>query len=93
MKRLPNPWILLPTLVAAGAGAVVGFFVTDASCAPDSCVGLASTVAAFGGLLTAAGVAVVVVLTAKSFSEWATHADREITTLADPDEPPTPPTC
>jgi hypothetical protein len=91
--RLPNPWILIPTLAAALGGAVVGYFVTNASCSPDGCVPLAAGVATISGLITAVGVAIVVVLAGKSLSEWQTHADREILTEDQPDTPPGPPTC
>ena len=89
--RIPNPWIALPALVAAVGGAVVGFFVTDASCAPDSCAPLAIGVATISAVLAAGGVGVVLVLAAKSLVEWRDHAERDIVT--ETSEPPGPPTC
>jgi hypothetical protein len=91
--RLPNPWILIPTALAAVGGAVVGYFVTDASCSPESCVPLASGVAVIAAALTAAGVAVVIGLALQSLSEWRDHADRRITTRVEEEEPQGPPTC
>ena len=89
--RLPNPWIAVPVLLAALGGAVVGYFVTDASCSPDSCAPLAVGVATISALAAAGGVAVVLVLAAKSLAEWRDHADREIVT--ETTDPPSPPTC
>ena len=37
MSRRPNFWVTVPIAVAALAGGVIGYFVTDASCAPESC--------------------------------------------------------
>ena len=90
MRRFPNPWVVLPVAVAALAGGFVGFFVTDASCAPDSCTVPAILVAVGVALAAAVGVGVVVVLALKSLSEWKEHEERDILTREDP---PTPPTC
>ena len=92
MSRLPNPWIIVPVIVAGVAGAAVGFLVTDASCTPNGCTATATAVAAIVGIGTAIGVGIVVVLALKSLSEWRTHADREILTSSD-DGPSGPPTC
>lgn len=92
MSRVPNPWVVVPTAIAAIGGAVVGFFVTEASCEPTSCTVTASLVATISGLGAAIGVGVVVVLALKSLSEWRDHADREILTTVESDEP-SPPTC
>ena len=93
MRRLPNPWVALPIVIAALAGGTVGFFVTDASCAPDSCTVPAILVAAAAALGAAAGIGVVVVLALKSLSEWKEHSEREILTVTEPEEPAGPPTC
>ena len=90
MRRLPNPWVVLPVAIAAIAGGFVGFFVTDASCAPESCTPAAALVAVGVALAAAAGIGVVVVLALRSLSEWREHEDREILTREDP---PAPPTC
>lgn len=93
MRRLPNPWVMVPIIVAGLAGGAVGYFVTDASCAPDSCTLPAVLVAVVVAAVAAIGVGVVTVLALKSLSEWKEHADREILTTTDPGEPPRPPTC
>lgn len=92
MKRLPNPWVSGPVAVAAAAGGAVGYFVTDASCAPDSCAAAAVLVGLGVALGAAAGVGVVVVLALKSLAEWRTHTEREVL-VEDPSDPPGPPTC
>lgn len=90
--RLPNPWIAVPVLLSAVAGGIVGFVVTDASCAPGSCGAAAAVVAALVALGVGAGVGVVAVLAVRSIAEWREQADREITLPVD-DEPAGPPTC
>lgn len=92
MNRLPNPWVLLPVLVAAAAGGAVGYLVTDASCAPGGCAPAAGIVAALTAIGSAVGVGIVVVLALKSLSEWRTHADRDVLVEVD-DRPSGPPTC
>ena len=93
MSRRPNFWVTVPIAVAALAGGVIGYFVTDASCAPETCTFAAVSVALAVGIGAAIGVGVVVVLVLKSLSEWQEHAAREILTETDPDAPRTPPTC
>jgi hypothetical protein len=85
---MPNPWVAIPVLVATIAGGAVGWFVTDASCAPDSCTAMAGTVATIAAIGTGIGVGVVVVLALKSLAEWREHGDREITVRREG-----PPTC
>lgn len=94
MTRLPNPWVAIPVVVAAAAGGAIGYFVTEASCSPGSCSGVAAIVATITAVGTAIGVGVVVVLALKSISEWRDHADREVLTATDDDSGgPGPPTC
>lgn len=89
MSKLPNPWIAIPVLVAAVAGGAIGFLVTDASCAPDSCGVAAGIVATLTALGTGVGTAVIAVLAIKSLTEWRDHADREITVSQEQQGPPT----
>lgn len=92
-RRLPSPWVSIPVLVAAIAGGIVGYIVTDASCAPDTCVAAASVVSGLVAVLAGTGVGVVVVLALRSLAEWREHADREILTAVDDDHEKGPPTC
>ncbi|MDX1690111.1 MAG: hypothetical protein R3290_03705 [Acidimicrobiia bacterium] len=89
MNRLPNPWVLVPVVVAAVAGGVVGGLVTEISCRPGSCIPLAVAIGTIAAVAAAVGTVTIVVLALRSIAEW-----RE----ADPaDEPaeadPGPPTC
>lgn len=81
--RLPNPRIAAPILLAATAGGVVGYSVTDASCAPGSCPVAAVSVAVIAALGTAVGVAVVVVLAVRSFAEWRIQSERDVLVAVD----------
>lgn len=81
--RMPNPWVIVPVGVAAAGGATVGFFVTTASCAPDSCVLSATAVAVGAALVACVGVGVVVILAFKSIAEFRDGLDRDILTFVD----------
>jgi len=69
VRRAPNPWVAVPVLVAALAGGIVGYFVMDASCAPDSCTVSAALVATVVGVAGAAGIGIIAVLALKSLDE------------------------
>lgn len=92
MRRSPNPWVAIPSLFAGLAGGTVGFIVTDASCAPGSCVVAASITSLIVGLGIAAGVGLVAVLALKSIDEHRVHRDRMILTMTETDEPGEPET-
>lgn len=87
--RIPNPWVAIPVLIAAVAGGAIGYLVTDASCAPDSCGMAAGVIAALTAIGTGVGTAVIAVLAIKSLSEWREHADRDITIRQEHQGPPT----
>ena len=92
MSRMPNPWIAVPVLIAAAGGGAVGFFVTDASCAPGTCVAAASLAGALAAVVAGLGIGVIAVLALKSLDEFRTHRDRDILTEVDADDPrPGPP--
>lgn len=69
-RRLPNPWILIPVLVGAVIGGIIGWSVTTVSCRPEGCGLVAALVGVGSALVTAAGVLVVAVLVIRSLSEW-----------------------
>jgi hypothetical protein len=89
--RFPSAWVTVPVLGGTVAGGVVGYLITQVSCAPGSC-----TVAAVGiGLVSAAaaffGIGTVLVLALRSLAEW-----RELQARGGPapsEEDPGPPTC
>jgi hypothetical protein len=70
VSRLPNPWILVPVVLAAVAGGVVGGLVTEVSCRPGSCVPLSVGVGIVSALAAAAGTVTIVVLALRSIAEW-----------------------
>jgi hypothetical protein len=88
MRRLPNPWVAVPALLAGLAGGIVGYIVTDASCAPGNCVAVASVTAVVVGMGIAVGVGVVAVLALRSIDEHRVHRDRMILTITEDDQPP-----
>lgn len=69
-RRLPNPWVLIPVLLGAVIGGVIGWSVTTVSCRPQGCVPAAVLVGIGSGLVTAIGVLVVAVLVLRSLNEW-----------------------
>lgn len=88
--RMPNPRIAVPVALSGIAGGVVGYFVTAASCAPDSCRGAAIGMSLLVGLAVAGGVGVVVVLAVRSFAEWRQQSSAEpVVTVEEPQGPPT----
>ena len=86
MRRIPNPWVTAPALLAGAAGGVVGFLVTDASCAPGSCVPAAVITAIVAGLMIAVGVGTVAVLALRSLDEHREHRDRSVLVFDPEDE-------
>lgn len=86
--RLPNPWIGVPAALAGIGGAIVGYTVTTASCAPSGCTAVAVTVAVIAAAVSAIGVAVIAALALRSLAEHRESLDRDIVTFTD-DDPPT----
>lgn len=86
MRRFPNPWVVVPVLLAGIAGGIVGYLVTDASCAPGSCVVAAAVTAVIAGLVISGGVGVVAVLALKSLDEHRTHRERSVLVFDPEDE-------
>ncbi len=81
--RRPNPWVAIPSLLMGLLGGALGWIVTDVSCRPAGCVGLALAVAVGAFLVVTVGMAVVVVLVLRSLAEY-----REATARGE--EPPGP---
>ncbi|WKZ83019.1 MAG: hypothetical protein QY307_01845 [Acidimicrobiia bacterium] len=90
--KLPNPWFLIPVVVAAVTGGVIGFYVTDASCTAG-CAPAAVSIGLVVALACAVGVGVVAVLAARSLGEWRNLADRELTVPVEGPPEERPPTC
>lgn len=77
MRRTPNPWIAVPSLLMGALAAALGWVVTDVSCRqPDldgvimPCNGWAAIVAVFSFLVVTVGVGLVLVLVFRSLAEW-----------------------
>jgi len=79
MRRWPNPWILVPSVIAAVIGGLVGRRVAYVSCSVDpdqvaagteGCAGLEVAFAVIGAAVAFVGVAVVMVLAVRSLAEW-----------------------
>lgn len=76
-RRLPNPWIVIPSLVLGLLAAGLGWVVTDVSCRqPDadgvisSCDGWAAFFAILSFLAVTVGVTLLLVLVFRSLAEW-----------------------
>ena len=77
MRRRPNPWIAIPSLLLGLLAGGLGYAVTDVSCRqPDvtgitsSCVGWSILVAIASFLVVTIGVGLVLVLVFRSLAEW-----------------------
>lgn len=76
-RRLPNPWIAVPSLVLGLLAAALGWVVTDVSCRQpdingviDSCNGWAAFFAVLAFVAVTIGVALLLVLVFRSLAEW-----------------------
>jgi len=77
MRRRPNPWIAIPSVLLGLLAGALGYAVTDVSCRqPDitgitsSCVGWSVLVAIASFLIVTIGVGLVLVLVFRSLAEW-----------------------
>ena len=75
-RRRPNPWIIVPSLVAGTAAGALGWVVTDISCRVEidgviqHCRGWSALVAFLSGVIAAIGMMVVLVLVYRSIAEY-----------------------
>jgi len=69
----PNPWIIVPSVLAGALAALAGWVVTQVSCRIDAatagCPGWASVIAAAAFVAGSIGMAVVSVLVMRSLEE------------------------
>ncbi len=80
MRRRPNPWIAVPSVAAGLFGAGLGWVVNDVACRSDSgsgCVGRSLFWGGVGLALGLVGMAVIMVLVARSIAEWREYQERE----------------
>ena len=88
-RRLPNPWVAVPSLLAAAIGWFVGSSVASVSCRPDSCTGDEILWGSVGAMIGFVGVLIVAVLVVRSLAEWAALSAQEKQARANKQEPPT----
>lgn len=76
-RRLPNPWIAIPSVVAGGLAAWLGGTITAVSCRVRdetgrvvTCPGWTALVAVLAFLGVTIGMAIVLVLVYRSLAEW-----------------------
>jgi hypothetical protein len=86
LRRRPNPWILVPSLVAGLVAGWLGGTVTSVSCRYQeldgtlvTCPGWTTVVSVFSFIVVGLGVAVVLVLVYRSIAEWREHQDGDRT--------------
>lgn len=70
MRRYPNPWFAIPTLIGTLIGAGLGWSVTSATCGPEPCLGWATLAAVMSGIIAMVGVGTVIVLAMRSAEEF-----------------------
>jgi len=77
LRKVPNPWIAVPSLLMGALAAALGWAVTDVSCRqPDldglvtPCVGWSVLVAVASFVGATVGVGVLLVLVYRSLAEW-----------------------
>lgn len=68
-RRIPNPWIGIPVLVATVLGWLIGGAVGRVGC-DNSCAGAELLLSALGAIVGFAGTLVIVVLAVRSLAEW-----------------------
>ncbi len=88
-RRLPNPWVAVPVLIAAAVGWFVGSRVASLSCGTGGCLGQEILWGAVGALIGFFGVLVVAVLAVRSLAEWAALSEEDRARRQTRDEPPT----
>lgn len=76
-RRLPNPWIAVPSLILGLLAAALGWVITDISCRQpnaaggvSSCNGWASLIAIIAFLTVTVGTALMLILVYRSLAEW-----------------------
>ncbi|MDH3538781.1 MAG: hypothetical protein OEP52_02200 [Acidimicrobiia bacterium] len=87
-RILPNPWVAIPVLVAAGVGWFVGSSVARVSCRPESCISDEIVWGTVGALVGFVGVLILSVLVVRSLAEWAALSASEKRKRQDKTGPP-----
>lgn len=87
-RRLPNPWVAIPVLIAAAVGYFVGSRVAGLSCGTDGCTGEQILWGTMGAAVGFIGVLIVSVLVVRSLAEWAALSEADKARRSRRDEPP-----
>ena len=87
-RRLPNPWVAIPVVIAAAVGYFVGSRVAGLSCGTDGCTGQQILWGTMGALVGFVGVLVVSVLVVRSLAEWAALSEADKARRGRREEPP-----
>lgn len=74
---------MLAIITAGTCGGLIGYAVTDLKC-NDGCSTAAGSVGLAAAICTAAGMAVVAVLTLRAMAEWRSGASRSDRTRVEP---------
>jgi hypothetical protein len=84
LRRRPNPWIAIPSLVLGLIAGALGWIVTDVSCRQPTggggfttCYGWASLAAIVSFLVVTIGAGLVLVLVYRSLAEWRDDVERK----------------
>ena len=88
-RRLPNPWVALPVLLATGIGWFVGSSVARVSCGPAGCTGDQILWGTVGAIVGFVGVLVLSVLVVRSLAEWSALSEDDRRRRSEESEPPT----
>lgn len=78
MRRVPNPWIAIPSLALGLLAGALGWVVTDVSCRSSGggwCPGWSALLAGVSFLGGTLGVGLVLVLVYRSVAEWRERSD------------------
>ncbi|MBT8200786.1 MAG: hypothetical protein KJO36_09730 [Acidimicrobiia bacterium] len=68
-RRIPNPWIGIPVVIATVLGWLIGGAVGRVGC-EGSCAGTELVLSALGAIVGFVGTLVIVVLAVRSLAEW-----------------------
>lgn len=69
-RRVPSPWVTVPTLIGGLVGGMIGYSLTRILCAEGTCMPSSVLVGLLCGLGAAAGFGTIAVLALRSIQEW-----------------------
>lgn len=69
-RRVPSPWVTIPTLLGGILGGSLGYSLTRILCTSGTCLTSSIVTGVLGGLAAAGGFATVAILALRSIQEW-----------------------